>query len=170
MKSRGRTRRGRMMAIRKSPFDWWVMTKTCFKCNRTLDVECFYRHPRMTDGRLGKCKECTRGDVQANYRRNRKHYEQYEHIRNKKEKRREDKKEYQRRSRMKDNRLRDNARMKTLRAIASGRLKRLECEICGNPKTEAHHADYTRPLDVQWLCRKHHLEQHGKMAFELKAG
>lgn len=45
-------------------------------------------------------------------------------------------------------------------AIRDGRLVRQPCEVCGNPRTDAHHDDYSRPLDVRWLCRKHHGEQH----------
>ncbi len=33
------------------------------------------------------------------------------------------------------------------------------CWECGK-KAEAHHPDYSRPLDVVWLCKKHHLEVH----------
>lgn len=45
-------------------------------------------------------------------------------------------------------------------AIRGGKLDRLPCEICGAPHAEAHHEDYTRPLDVRWLCRDHHHEVH----------
>lgn len=45
-------------------------------------------------------------------------------------------------------------------AIKSGKLKRLPCEICGEIDAEAHHPDYDKPLDVKWLCRKHHMELH----------
>lgn len=43
-------------------------------------------------------------------------------------------------------------------AVKMGRLIRLPCEVCGSPKSEAHHDDYSKPLDVRWLCRPHHRE------------
>lgn len=35
------------------------------------------------------------------------------------------------------------------------------CQVCGEAtrRLEAHHADYTRPLDVEWLCRRCHLNE-----------
>src|ERR1700732_3034979 len=50
-------------------------------------------------------------------------------------------------------------------AIRSGRLKPRSCVICNDPKTEGHHHDYAKPLDVWWLCRKHHVAVHdGKIS------
>jgi hypothetical protein len=34
------------------------------------------------------------------------------------------------------------------------------CRECGAINVEAHHADYSKPLDVIWLCHKHHVEFH----------
>ena len=45
-------------------------------------------------------------------------------------------------------------------AINRGELVRKPCQHCQNPKTEAHHCDYSKPLDVQWLCKKHHVAWH----------
>ncbi len=35
------------------------------------------------------------------------------------------------------------------------------CESCGKPcKPEAHYEDYSKPLDVKWLCRSCHGQHH----------
>lgn len=54
------------------------------------------------------------------------------------------------------------ARWLVRRAIEAGRLVRQPCEICGASPAQAHHDDYSRPLDVRWLCRAHHAEHHAK--------
>lgn len=43
--------------------------------------------------------------------------------------------------------------------VAAGRLVRQPCE-CGANRVEAHHPDYSMPLEVEWLCRRHHVERH----------
>lgn len=53
------------------------------------------------------------------------------------------------------------ARQSVLRAVAAGSLVRQPCEVCGtDERVQAHHDDYSRPLDVRWLCTQHHAEQH----------
>ena len=44
-------------------------------------------------------------------------------------------------------------------AVRDGRLEKQDCEVCGD-KAEAHHEDYSKPLEVLWLCKKHHMEKH----------
>ena len=46
------------------------------------------------------------------------------------------------------------------KAIRKGELKRKPCEVCGALKVHAHHEDYSQPLNVKWLCPKHHKELH----------
>jgi len=41
-------------------------------------------------------------------------------------------------------------------ALKNGSLKKEPC-VCGNIKVEAHHEDYSLPLDVIWVCKKHHV-------------
>ena len=54
---------------------------------------------------------------------------------------------------------RKNAQGKVYTAVKSGRLVRLPCFVCGD-NAEAHHPDYSRPLDVVWLCSPHHRHAH----------
>lgn len=59
-------------------------------------------------------------------------------------------------------RYRHEARWKVASAIQSGALIRQPCQVCGETKVDAHHEDYSKPLNVWWLCRKHHVELHKK--------
>jgi len=45
------------------------MEKVCFKCGIKKDLNDFYVHPRMGDGHLNKCKECTKSDVKKYYKK-----------------------------------------------------------------------------------------------------
>lgn len=44
-------------------------------------------------------------------------------------------------------------------ALKAGRIMKQPCLICGS-KAEAHHPDYSTPLDVVWLCSQHHKQAH----------
>lgn len=51
----------------------------------------------------------------------------------------------------------------TLRnAIRRGKIVRPSCcsECLGAGRIDAHHADYSKPLDVEWLCRSCHTARH----------
>lgn len=56
------------------------------------------------------------------------------------------------------------AHQKVTHLIKSGKiLKSSNCILCGKEcKTEAHHPDYSKPLDVMWICRKCHIDIHYK--------
>jgi len=46
-------------------------------------------------------------------------------------------------------------------AISKGRIARQPCEVCGtDQKVHAHHHDYSKPLDVHWLCYVCHKAAH----------
>lgn len=54
------------------------------------------------------------------------------------------------------------ARWAVRAALRSGKLVRQGCEVCGETKTHAHHDDYSKPLEVRWLCVAHHHDHHNK--------
>lgn len=54
------------------------------------------------------------------------------------------------------------ARAALKHALKTGKIVRQPCEKCGAKKVHGHHEDYSKPLQVRWLCRKHHDEEHGK--------
>lgn len=46
-------------------------------------------------------------------------------------------------------------------AMLDGTLVKQPCEMCGTTeRVQAHHADYGKPLEVQWLCHSHHRQHH----------
>jgi hypothetical protein len=59
----------------------------------------------------------------------------------------------------------DRARKIARCAVRSGYLTRPDkCEVCMKEcKPHGHHEDYSKPLDVQWLCRICHNHKHGKL-------
>jgi len=68
--------------------------------------------------------------------------------------REQDRQEYHR------NKYQHAMRVRLRQAIVNGEIERKPCEICGDPDTDAHHDDYSKPFDVRWLCRPHHGTLH----------
>ncbi|RJE79000.1 hypothetical protein DWB67_14640 [Paracoccus sp. JM45] len=56
------------------------------------------------------------------------------------------------------------------KAMRSGKLEKQHCEVCGASHVDAHHDNYDKPLNVRWLCRRHHIQLHfyGADMFPLK--
>lgn len=139
------------------------MIKKCFKCSKEKPLNEFYKHSQMADGYLGKCKECTKKDTHQRSINpiSREKIRLYEQKRFNNLERKKKIAEYQRNTR-KNNNEKYKARTKVKVSIRNGSLTKLSCEICGNSKSEAHHEDYSKPLDVRWLCFSHHRMIHGQ--------
>ena len=139
--------------------------KTCFKCRVEKPITDFYVHPQMGDGRLNKCKECTKKDVAKNYRDNIEYYREYERQRFTSPDRKKKVLKYQKRMREK-NPEKYKARVLLTNAVRDGNVnKPNSCERCGaTGRIEGHHEDYSRPMDVKWLCFKCHRAEHGQDA------
>lgn len=63
-----------------------------------------------------------------------------------------------------DMRLKASVRDKTNYAVKIGILKKEPCGRCQSTGlVHAHHEDYSRPLNVVWLCPTHHKERHAEL-------
>lgn len=122
--------------------------RICKPCQRVYDAD--YRAKRKAAG-----KPVVTGKVSREHRRridlkNRARPDVQEIIR------------VRARARMLDpaERHKNNIRRKTRRAIESGLLIRQPCRDCGAAKVQAHHTDYSKPFEVQWLCPPCHYAEH----------
>jgi len=64
---------------------------------------------------------------------------------------------------MAEKKYRQDARQLLYVAVRGGKIKPLSCEWPDGGhkgRVEAHHADYTLPYDVIWLCNRHHTDLH----------
>jgi DNA-binding PadR family transcriptional regulator len=146
--------------------------KKCMKCGETKGREEFYRHAKMADGLLSKCKTCTKRDVRENRARKIEYYREFDRARANLPHRVEARAAYAQTPEGKEalrrgsaawrkrNPIKKAASTAVNNAVRDGRLTRQPCEICGKDKAHAHHDDYSKPLDVRWLCTTHHMEWH----------
>jgi len=58
--------------------------------------------------------------------------------------------------------------IQTTSALTRGKIISEPCEICGDEKSQAHHDDYNKPLDIRWLCIAHHNKHHKALHVELR--
>jgi hypothetical protein len=139
--------------------------KTCFKCGVSKDRSEFCAHSHMSDQLRGKCKECTKLDVKRHYLANPDKMRAYERKRTQFSRRKLASAHYKRSGRAKHPE-KYKARMNVSNALRAGRLVRKSCEYpgCENTKTEAHHRDYSKPLEVEWYCHHHHRVIEGRIA------
>ncbi len=111
----------------------------------------------MADGYLGKCKDCTKQDSEN--RRKIKEldpvWSELEAERHREKSRRVDISVWR-----KANPEKYHAHTVLNNAVRDGKVIKKPCEICGKIKVHAHHENYNLPLEVVWLCVKHHSEIH----------
>lgn len=147
--------------------------KNCFKCNVKKPSSEFYKHSKMADGLLGKCKNCTKLDVSDRYK---KLFENPAWLKKERE-----------RCRIKQERYRMSGlavgcskesrkrwAMKNMHKIAAHKIARrsaktgeiatkTNCESCNRSGAlQMHHPDYSKPTHVIWLCTKCHGIAHRK--------
>ena len=123
--------------------------KQCSKCKQVLPLDSFYNNKAIRTGKSSQCMSCHRENV--------KKYEQSE--KGRQNVRGISERQYYKHIEKK------RAKAKVKYAVLRGELVKPEtCSRC--PSTvlvEGHHPDYSKPLEVLWLCRVCHKEEHGRL-------
>lgn len=127
-------------------------TKVCFKCGRELPLSMFYKHPKMADGHLNKCKDCTKNDVHNKYMDN---IENPDYV----EKERE-------RGREKYHRLGYKNVYKQAHLSTKNVAIRLRKIVDIPTSCEIHHWNYNLLYDVFILDKRWHARIHKKLSFD----
>lgn len=142
--------------------------KECIECGKRKSLDDFYKNSASIDGKTSKCVECSR--AYAKQRLKKKQESMPEGWKQKAK----DKVAYQKEWSAKNpgyytekkrewwhkNKDRLKVAYAVKYAVKSGKLIKLPCFVCGEIEVEGHHPDYSRPLDVVWLCKTHHREVH----------
>lgn len=129
--------------------------KRCPRCGETKPLEAFNRNRSRPSGRQDYCKTCTRSHRKANREKRRAMQRDWR-------RRNPDKIRQYRRTRESNHPEKEAANAAVRAAVDAGRLVRATvCEYCGNAtKTEGHHRDYSKQLEVVWLCHDCHVDEH----------
>lgn len=131
-------------------------TKVCFRCGEDLPIDQFYVHPKMADGHLNKCIDCTKADATRHRNENLDAIREYDRERAKSDASKSRRRQYQTQSRI-EHPERWHARAAAAYAKKKGIIKPTPCHFCGaTDDLEMHHPDYNKPLRVYWLCRVCH--------------
>lgn len=148
--------------------------KSCITCKEVKDIECFYKHPGMKDGRLNKCKECQKksssDSKKNNPERTREQGRKYARKQSTKDKYALLSKDpnYKLKRSIAGKRYRERYKKKTMARYIVAHAKRTgiivppdHCSCCMSKcNPHAHHSDYNKPLDVIWLCDRCHKDWH----------
>lgn len=134
-------------------------SKICFKCQTEKPLSEFYIHRAMKDGYLNKCKECCKAAELMRRREKLDEIREYDRQRGKLQHRKDETtaRTREKRRSMPGYMAAHNA---IARALKKGTIVKMPCAMCGSIMSVAHHDDYTKPLDVMWLCTIHHKARH----------
>ena len=154
--------------------------RTCSHCGKTKPLTDFYQY----DGRpMSACKGCVKFRVRASRAAKVEYYREYDRrraqnpdrvaqqkLRNEALKASPHKTEHYRRTSggwQRRNAEKHKAHVMVGHAIRNGKLVKQPCERCkATEDIHAHHEDYAKPLDVNWLCKTCHGIRHREINAE----
>lgn len=121
--------------------------KYCKRCEKTLPISEFHKSAGKKDGRCEYCKYC-KYEINKAY---------YSSAAGKLAVSGQTKRKWIRKK------LEVSARNKVNIALAEKKIFKGVCSVCGTDQLiEAHHEDHAKPFEINWLCKRHHMEIHGK--------
>jgi len=140
--------------------------KHCGECDSTKPLEDFHRNRGKKDGRSTQCKECAKTRAKTWYHENAdRHLEGHRAWRRANPGK---EKAFRQKAERKD-RQKVRARVNFHYALRVGWIKKPDaCEKCGSKlevssELHGHHPDYSKPYDVEWLCRQCHQSTHNEL-------
>ena len=127
----------------------------CNVCHKEKELSEFYEDGGNLCGYKLKCRLCYSQKIKVYY---------VNHLEQERERGRKKKRKY---PYFKPEPIKVLARNFLHYATKIGTIKKQPCRICGEIKAHAHHKDYSKPLDVDWLCLRHHRLIEGKNVYGL---
>jgi hypothetical protein len=149
------------------------MNKQCPKCGKVKLLSEFYKHPNWKDGHFNECIPCHKRRVldRIELLKNDPHWVHKERARCRIKQARARqagsasplKAEPRKRWEL-ANKTKKKAQSKANAAVRGGKIpKKTNCEACGSAaRLHMHHHDYSKPLEVAWLCPACHGVAHRK--------
>lgn len=142
--------------------------KTCRKCLVEKSHGFFNKSKTAKDGLQSYCTKCTRAysvvykQTDKGRESEKKYREKYLSNEENRTIKRKSQADYKKNHR-EELRKSEAVHSAVYRAIKNGTLIRQPCETCGTTDNiHAHHDDYSKELEVRWLCIRHHKEAHRK--------
>jgi hypothetical protein len=110
-----------------------MKTYKCHICGKRKTKRAFHHNKHRSSGLASFCKMCAR--KRPYWHRRKDYFKKY----------------------VAGNKEKIRAKWKVAYALKTGKIVKNPCEVCGKTRVEAHHDDYAEPLNVRWLCHKHHM-------------
>lgn len=139
--------------------------KQCSRCGQAKGVISFTRNRSQPDGLENWCRDCRNTAERGRYHGSLDAARSAGREKQRRLRRNGDYRPVKRARRWKNvglSRERERIYALVARAVKCGKIAKRPCETCGDPKVKAHHDDYSRPLDVMWLCEIHHRAVHAR--------
>lgn len=133
------------------------LNKKCPRCQKVKPLSDYYDNRSSPIGKSYWCKSC---DREVSRIRGRINDKKPERIAKTKAWLRSEKGKDSRKRYYIENKLKIRIRSLVVRLVRANKIIKLPCSVCGDVRSMAHHPDYSKPLDVMWLCHKHHSEVH----------